>query len=365
MRLSISQYPDHSLITDLTKQAYRGFQWSKNYFGLAHKTLTTRLFSLVMPPLDAKTQPLSGETLAWIQQRFDQLIDTDWQDAEQGVYPIQQLFDNPWEDFFRFYPAIWWDLPQMWQRANQRRYQEFSTEIETADYPDYYLQNFHHQTNGYLSDDSANLYDLQVEILFGGMADAMRRRVLAPLKQAVQASFSAVPPQQVKILDLACGTGRTLKQLRATFPQAALYGTDLSAAYLRKANQLLSQHGGELPQLLWANAENLPYRDQYFHAVTSVFLFHELPAKVRQRIIEQSFRVLQPGGVLILCDSIQATDAPQLLPVLENFAAMFHEPYYRHYVTDDLGLRLQQAGFSQIETQTHFMSKYWIAHKSA
>ena len=42
-------------------------------------------------------------------------------------------------------------------------------------YPDYY-QNFHHQTDGYLSDHQA-LYDLQVEILFNGSADAMRRRV--------------------------------------------------------------------------------------------------------------------------------------------------------------------------------------------
>ena len=44
----------------------------------------------------------------------------------------------------------------------------------------YYLQNFHYQTDGYLSDLSANLYDLQVEILFNGAADAMRRRIITP-----------------------------------------------------------------------------------------------------------------------------------------------------------------------------------------
>lgn len=47
------------------------------------------------------------------------------------------------------------------------------------------MQNFHHQTNGYLSDLSANLYDLQVEIFFGGLADAMRRYILAPLKRGL------------------------------------------------------------------------------------------------------------------------------------------------------------------------------------
>ena len=73
----------------------------------------------------------------------------------------------------------------------------------------------------------------------------------------------------------------------------------MSPTYLRKANELLSQIPGELPQLLQANAEELPYVDDYFHAVTSVFLFHELPASVRQTVIEQCFRVTKPGGVLL------------------------------------------------------------------
>jgi ubiquinone/menaquinone biosynthesis C-methylase UbiE len=118
---------------------------------------------------------------------------------------------------------------------------------------------------------------------------------------------------------VACGTGRTLKLIRSTLPQASLFGTDLSPAYLRKANQTLSQIPGELPQLLQANAEELPYLDNYFHAVTCVFLFHELPAAARQQIIEQCFRVTQPGGEFIICDSIQVSDSPEMLPVMESF----------------------------------------------
>ena len=346
----------------LTKLAYQTLQWSKNYFGLAHKTLSTRLLSLIYPPLNQDTKPLDPQLLAQIQQRFEQLISTEWEDAERGVYSPNLLFDNPWEDFFRYYPGLWFDMPQMWQRANQKRYQDFSADIELEGYPSYYVQNFHHQTDGYLSDNSANLYDLQVEILFGGTADAMRRRILAPLKQGLEA-FAGVPPRQIRILDVACGTGRTLKQLRGVFPLASLFGTDLSPAYLRKANQLLSQNLGELPQLLQANAEDLPYRDNYFHAVSSVFLFHELPAPVRQRVIDQCFRILQPGGAFVICDSIQASDSPELIPMMENFPTMFHEPYYKHYIMDNLVERLEKAGFINIQTQIHFMSKYWIAYK--
>ncbi|MCC5603088.1 class I SAM-dependent methyltransferase [Nostoc favosum] len=348
----------------LTKLTYQTFQQSKNYFGLAHKILSSRLRNLVYPTLEQKTKPIPNELLLKLQQRLNQLLEADWQDTQKGVYSESLLFDNPWDDFFRYYPLVWLDFPQMWERVKQQNYQDFSPEIDKDGYPSYYVQNFHHQSNGYLSDLSANLYDLQVEILFGGAADAMRRRILAPLKQGLKA-IDSVAPRQARILDVACGTGRTLKLIRAALPQASLFGTDLSPAYLRKANELLSQIPGELPQLLQANAEELPYVDNYFHAVTSVFLFHELPATVRQTVIEQCFRVTKPGGVFIICDSIQLSDSPELEYMMDFFPETFHEPYYKHYTTDNLLERLQRVGFENIEMQVHFMSKYFIAHKPA
>lgn len=347
----------------LTKLTYQTFQQGKSYFGLAHKILSTRLMNLVSPA-QRETKPIPLGVLQKIQQRMDALLEADWQDVERGIYPESVLFDNRWQDFFLYYPMMWLDLPQLWDRAKQKKYQDFSLEVDTNDYPSYYVQNFHHQTDGYLSDRSANLYDLQVEILFNGTADAMRRRILAPLKQGLQA-FADVTPRQTRILDVACGTGRTLRLVRAAFPQASLFGTDLSPAYLRKANQLLSEIPGELPQLMQANAEALPYLDNYFHAVTCVFLFHELPAAARQEVIEQCFRVTKPGGVFVICDSIQTSDSPELLPAMENFHEVFHEPYYKHYITDDLVERMETAGFEKISTEVHFMSKVFVAHKPA
>jgi len=347
----------------LTKLTYQTFQQGKNYFGLAHKILSTRLMNIISPS-QQQTKPIPTELLLKVQQKLNNLLEVDWQDAERGVYPTSLLFDNPWSDFFRYYPAVWLDLPQLWERANQKKYQEFSSNVDIEGYPSYYVQNFHHQTDGYLSDFSANLYDLQVEILFGGSADAMRRRILAPLKEGLKV-FSDVSPRQIRILDVACGTGRTLKSIRAALSQASLYGTDLSPAYLRKGIEVLSEIPGELPQLLQANAEELPYLDNYFHAVTSVFLFHELPPTVRQQVIEECFRVTKPGGMFIICDSIQMSDCPELEPMMESFHETFHEPYYKHYSTDNLVERLEKAGFENITTQDHFMSKYLIAHKPA
>jgi len=170
----------------LAKVAYQTFQQGKSVFALTHKSISSRLTSLAAPKRDETVQTVSPEVLNQFRLRLNQLLEIDWQEAEQGIYPTSLLFDNPWDDFFTYYPLVWLDLPSIWQRIQNGRYQEFSPEIDTEGYPSYYLQNFHYQTDGYLSELSANLYDLQVELLFNGAADAMRRRILGPLKLGLQ-----------------------------------------------------------------------------------------------------------------------------------------------------------------------------------
>lgn len=350
------------VLKPLTQFAYQTFQQGKNIFAFTHKTISSQLSDFVIPQRNEEVQSLSPQTLNQLRERLNQLLEIDWKEAENGVYPSNLLFDNPWDDFLTYYPIVWLDLLSIWNRIQNKQYQEFSPDIDTQGYPSYYLQNFHHQTNGYLSDLSANLYDLQVELLFNGAADAMRRRILAPLKTGLS-EFSDLDSRETKVLDIACGTGRTLRNIRGMLPKVSLYGTDLSPSYLRKTNELLSQLPGELPQLIQANAESLPYADDYFHGITCVFTFHELPPQARQNVINEAFRVLKSGGVFIICDSIQLKENPDLKTMMENFPAMFHEPYYKHYIQDDLEARLTEAGFTVSDIQNHFVSKYWVAKK--
>jgi ubiquinone/menaquinone biosynthesis C-methylase UbiE len=351
------------MVDTLTKLTYQTLQQGKSYLSFAHKTLGIQVRK-ALKPNNLPTIPVPPELIANLQQRVKDLQAIELQDAENGVYPAELLFDEPWLDYLMQYPNLVIDMPSIWQRADQKQYQEFDRSIETTGYPSYYVQNFHHQTDGYLSEFSANLYDLQVEILFGGSADAMRRRILAPLKAGI-AAFPDVPAQQIRILDTACGTARTLRGIRAMLPQAALYGVDLSAAYLRKANEQLADLPGDLVQLLQGNIEELPYINNYFHAITCVFLFHELPPIVRQKAIEECYRVLRPGGTFIICDSIQVSDSPEMEAMMHMFYETFHEPYYRSYMEDNIVERLTTAGFTEVlPTTTHFMSKYWVAKKS-
>jgi ubiquinone/menaquinone biosynthesis C-methylase UbiE len=349
-----------------TKLAYQAFQESKGFFSLAHKKIATELMQAVYPDTTSRDESFSPSLIAELQRRKADLFDRDLQDAERGIYPTEILFSNDWDEFFRYYPLVCLDSPQIWERRRKQEKQTFSSHISTEGYPRYYLQNFHHQTDGYLSDWSANLYDLQVDILFNGTADAMRRRILAPLVAGLSTAAengSRSSTHQTKVLDVACGTGRTLKFVRSALPQASLFGCDLSAAYLRKANQILSKESGVLPQLLQANAEEMPYIDNYFDAITNVFLFHELPGQARQNVINECLRVLKPGGIFVICDSIQLSDSPELEAMMAGFFKNFHEPYYREYIHDQIDRRLEDAGFVDVSFDTCFFSNYWVARK--
>jgi ubiquinone/menaquinone biosynthesis C-methylase UbiE len=346
----------------LTKLAYQTLQQGKGLLGLAHKEVSTKLMELLAPDGAPKTVPVPPELLGRLKTSMDALHERDWQEAEQGLYPSSLLFDAPWLDWASRYPLVWLDMPSTWNRRSQRQVRDLPNDIESGSYPEYYLQNFHHQTDGYLSDHSAALYDLQVEILFNGTADPMRRRVIAPMLRGLKA-FADRPASQIRVLDVATGTGRTLRQLRGALPKAQLVGLDLSSAYLRQANKWLGQLPGELPQLVQGNGETMPFADGSFQAVSCVFLLHELPGEARQNVLNECFRLLEPGGVLTLADSVQLADSPQFSTAMENFRRVFHEPYYRDYISDAIDGRLQQAGFEAIAAESHFMTRVWTARK--
>ncbi len=348
----------------LTKLAYQTLQQGKALFGLTHKEVSTRLMRALAPGSTPTMQPVSEGLIEELRRATEQLQERDWQEAEQGLYPASLLFDAPWLDWASRYPLMWLDLPATWNRRQQRNVRDMPRHVDPEAYPDYYLQNFHHQTDGYLSDHSASLYDLQVEILFNGTADPMRRRVLAPLLRGLQA-FADRPDSQIRVLDVATGTGRTLRQLRGALPKAQLVGLDLSTAYLRQANRWLGELPGELPQLVQGNGEAMPFADGTFQALTCVFLLHELPGEARQNVLNDCFRLLEPGGVLVLADSIQLADSPQFQPVMDNFRRGFHEPYYRDYIGDAIEERLEKAGFEAITAETHLMTRVWSARRRA
>jgi len=346
----------------ISKIAYKTIQQGKSIAGLAHKEISSRIMNFILPDEKITNLNIEKNLLIQIQDSMDLLREEDWNDAEKNIYPKRLLFDEPWLRYLTQYPKIWLDMPNTWDRRRKQNFEDLPKSIDKDNYPQYYLRNFHHQTDGYLSDFSASIYDLQVEILFNGTADAMRRRIIKPLKEGLS-NFSERKKSSIKILDVATGSGRTLKQLRGAFSKEKIFGIDLSGSYLKEASRYISDLDGDLIELIKGNAEKLPFSDNSLQAISCVYLFHELPRIIREKVFKEFFRVLEPNGVLVIADSIQINDSPEFIKIMENFYKSFHEPFYCDYIKEDINSKIEEVGFQNVVSKTFFMTKVWSAVK--
>jgi ubiquinone/menaquinone biosynthesis C-methylase UbiE len=286
------------------------------------------------------------------------LFARDWANIAAGIYRMpHDLFRAP-ADALRGAPAYFRELPAFEARRHAGRSQEVAAKIPRGDYPRYYLQNFHYQTDGWFSRESARHYDHQVEVLFGGGADAMRRQALVPLRTAL--AHSGV--RGAHLVDLACGTGRFLSFVKDNYPCLKVTALDLSPPYLDQARETLRPWRGVDFVHARAEATGLPAADA--DVVTAVYLFHELPRTVRAQVAAEIARVLKPGGTFILVDSIQRGDIPEYDGLLEYFPVGFHEPYYWDFVTSDLPALFAKAGLRHTETNIAFFSRVMVFVKA-
>ena len=105
--------------------------------------------------------------------------------------------------------------------------------------------------------------------------------------------------------------------------------------------------------------------DETIDVVTSVYLLHELPSKIRKQVAREMARVLMPNGRLILVNSLQYGDHPPFDGLLDLFPILYHEPYYGDYVDTDLPALFEGAGLRTLQTDRAFMSKILVFEKPA
>lgn len=288
-----------------------------------------------------------------LRRAYLEAFEKDARDVAAGLYPAVE--DGPVRPSAALREAADFiaDAFSVDQRRRRGDGVEVRDVVNSQAYPSYYRQNFHYQSGGWFTEDSARRYDAQVEALFSGTAGAMRRRGLSLLAK----HWRGRDQREAKILDVACGSGAFLKDLKAVFPRAATAGLDLSEAYLAQARR---RTGASAIQ---ANAEALPFADSSLDAVSCVYLFHELPPRVRPIVAASLARVLKPGGVLVFVDSVQPTDTPDLARLLEAFPVYFHEPYYGTYARTDLVALFAEAGLRLVAEDRAFLTKALLLEK--
>lgn len=212
----------------------------------------------------------------------------------------------------------------------------------TLVYPDYYRsQNFHGIRGGYLTSGAAVSYD------------PITGYVLPPNETWVrQSAIDSITVRPRRILDLGCGTGSQTLMLKRAFPQAQTIGLDLSP-YMLFMGEYKARNAGLEIGWRHGSAENTGFGDRSFDLIALALVFHETPTEISQAILCECYRLLSPGGEVIVLDGNQ-----QALRQTDWLTEVFEEPYIKEYSAGNVVDWMRQAGFAAVTTRD-----FWWIHQ--
>jgi ubiquinone/menaquinone biosynthesis C-methylase UbiE len=149
--------------------------------------------------------------------------------------------------------------------------------------------------------------------------------------------------RQVKaqqVLDLGCGTGRSLQGIAALQPAPFCYGLDFSAGMLDQARQL-----NPVYRLVQATAPLPPFAAASFDLVFCVHAFHHFLDK--RRVVQAACDLLRPGGALAIIN-IDPYEGRHIWYIYDYFEGVYEADLVRFPSLAEQVTMLNQAGFQQI-----------------
>ncbi|CAM2917165.1 class I SAM-dependent methyltransferase [Paenibacillus sediminis] len=121
-----------------------------------------------------------------------------------------------------------------------------------------------------------------------------------------------------KVLDV--GTGRGLLAIAAAMRGAAVTAIDKWSAWDLSGNGRQTFEDNRISEgvprieLLDGDVQDLPYQDETFDAVISNFVIHNIKKpEERKTAVEQMWRVLKKGGVLVISDIAKINEYTEIL----------------------------------------------------
>lgn len=144
--------------------------------------------------------------------------------------------------------------------------------------------------------------------------------------------------QPTVVLDVGCGTGRSVQALLQRYRSASVLALDVSAGMLQQTRK----HFGwwRKPGLICGDAESLPIADNSVDLIHSNLMLQWCEP---QRVFAEFLRVLRPQGLLMF-----STFGPDTLMELRtSWAQVDQQAHVNHFIDMHLlGDHLLQAGFA-------------------
>ncbi|KAI4363858.1 hypothetical protein MLD38_020025 [Melastoma candidum] len=238
-------------------------------------------------------------------------------------------------------------------------YMEFETIRDPSlVYPDYYLNPFHAYEDGNLSWLAAAEVEAATLSLFvraipeaSSKEEAslvIRGNWLKAIRQHLERHSGNLAVND--ILDIGCSVGISTNHLADAFPSAHVTGLDLSPYFLSVAKHKEKKRAPRKNPIRWihANGEATGLPSKSFDLVSFALVLHECPVRATVNLLEESMRLLRPGGTLVVMDQAPESKVIQDLPPVLFTVVKSTEPFLDEYYLLDLKKAIEDAGFLNV-----------------
>lgn len=151
-----------------------------------------------------------------------------------------------------------------------------------------------------------------------------------------------------RVLDVATGTGFTALAF-APFVHSVV-GLDVSPGMLRQAEKYAAERGVTNASFQEGAAESLPFADASFCLVTCRIAPHHFLDV--QKFLEETARVLKPGGSLVLADTTVPDESQEAADWQNAVEAVRDPSHVRNYTPGEWRQRTEAAGLTVAECHT-------------
>lgn len=170
-------------------------------------------------------------------------------------------------------------------------------------------------------------------------------------KQRADVAKMAPRDDYMRILDMGCSSGHFTTGLQLAYPDAEITGVELSAEMLKHAWRTANANGWSW-KLYQKLAEDTGFPNESFDLVASYIILHEMPADAIRKLFAEAFRLLEPGGDMLMSDVTRFADMDKLAVWKADRGAQFGgEPHWRESASLDLAEIARDAGFVDVKAE--------------
>lgn len=150
-------------------------------------------------------------------------------------------------------------------------------------------------------------------------------------KQIIEGVASRVKiPDGGRGLDVGCGSAALTIACAKRFPKASLVGIDRWGKEYASFNKALCEgnsraEGVTNTSFMQGDAVKLPFEDETFDAVTSNYVYHNIPSRDRQQILLETLRTLKKGGCFAIHDIMSKAKYGDMEAFAEKLRGMGYE----------------------------------------